>query len=209
MSQSLAVPAKSETEVMGKQQDDSLANVIESCRSYLLLVAERAMSPDLRVKEGASDLVQEAVVEAQRHVGRWTAHAKPSDELRAWLCKFLTHKIAHAARRYRGSKKRQMAREISLGTVEGDIALAETLISDQTSVGTRAARREEEAALQAALSRLPDRMRNAIGWRHNEDCSFDVIGQRLGCSNVAARKLWLRALEQLQSELKTERGPAA
>jgi RNA polymerase sigma-70 factor (ECF subfamily) len=80
--------------------------------------------------------------------------------------------------------------------------LAETLVADQTSIGTRAARREEETALQKALDRLPERMRQAVLWRHNEDCSFDEIGRRLGCSNVAARKLWLKALQQLQAELR-------
>ena len=63
------------------------------------------------------------------------------------------------ARRYRGTEKRQMAREISLAAVEADDVLAQTLVADQTSVGTRVARREEEAALQAALNRLPDRIR--------------------------------------------------
>jgi DNA-directed RNA polymerase specialized sigma24 family protein len=47
-------------------------------------------------------------------------------------------------------------------------------------------------------------MRLAVLWRHHESCSFDEIGRRLGCSNVAARKLWLRALQQLQRELSPE-----
>jgi hypothetical protein len=45
-------------------------------------------------------------------------------------------------------------------------------------------------------------MRQAVLWRHNEDCSFDEMGRRLGCSNVAARKIWLKALQQLRSELR-------
>ncbi|MGP0068588.1 MAG: RNA polymerase sigma factor [Isosphaeraceae bacterium] len=179
-----------------------LAGVIESCRSYLLLVAERALAPDLRAKEGASDLVQEAMAEAQREAGRWTGRAEATDELRAWLRQFLLHKIAHAARRYRGTGKRRIGREVPLPTAETDPVLAETLVADQTSVGTRAARREEEHALRLALDRLPERMRQAVLWRHNEDCSFDEIGRRLGCSNVAARNVWLKALQRLQGELK-------
>lgn len=184
----------------------ALAGVIESCRSYLLLVAERAMAPDLRAKEAASDLVQEAMVEAQRAAGRWTGQAEATDELRAWLRRFLEHKIAHAARRYRGTGKRRIGREVPLATVEADPVMAETLVANQTSVGTRAARREEEAVLRLAIDRLPERMRQAVLWRHHENCSFDEIGRRLGCSNVAARKLWLRALQRLQDELKDGAG---
>jgi RNA polymerase sigma-70 factor, ECF subfamily len=170
-------------------------------------VAERALAPDLRAKEGASDLVQEALVEAQREAGRWSDRAEATDELRAWLRQFLMHKIAHATRRYRGSHKRRIVREVPLAMVEADPTMAETLIADQTSVGTRVARREEEHALRSALDRLPERMRQAVLWRHNEDCSFDEIGRRLGCSNVAARKLWLKALQQLQAELRDGANP--
>jgi RNA polymerase sigma-70 factor, ECF subfamily len=179
-----------------------LVGVIESCRSYLLLVAERTLAPDLRAKEGASDLVQEAMVQAQCEAGRWTGRAEATDDLRAWLRHFLMHKIAHAARRYRGTAKRRIVREFPLASVEGDNALAEFLIADQTSPGGQATRHEEEAALRLALDRLPERMSRAVLWRHREDCSFDEIGRRLDCSNVAARKLWLRALQQLQVELK-------
>lgn len=187
-------------------QLDALVGVIESCRSYLLLVADRAMMPDLRAKEAASDLVQEAMVQAQREAVRWTGEAEATDELRAWLRQFLMHKIAHAARRYRGTGKRCLSREVAIETVEADPERAETLIADQTSPAGRAVRNEEEVALQAALDRLPERMRQAVLWRHNEDCSFDEIGRRLRCSNVAARKLWLRALNQLQAELKDDAG---
>jgi RNA polymerase sigma factor (sigma-70 family) len=136
-------------------------------------VAERALAADLWAKEAASDLVQEALVPAQREVGRWTGRAEATDEPRAWLRQFLMHRIAHAARRYRGTGKRRIAREVSLATIEADPMMAETLVADQTSVGTRAARREAEAALRSALDRLPERMRQAVLWRHHEDCSFD------------------------------------
>ncbi len=198
-----AVPAIAEA---SRSDLGALVGVIESCRSYLLLVARRAMAPDLRTKEAASDLVQEAMVAAQREAGRWTGWAEATDELRAWLRRFLEHRIAHAARRYRATGKRRIGREVPLAAVEADPVMAETLVANQSSVGTRASRREEEAVLRLALDRLPERMCQAVLWRHHEGCSFDEIGRRLGCSNVAARKLWLRALRRLQDELKDGAG---
>src|SRR5262249_37855195 len=154
----LIVPAAPMIEATSRCDLEALGGVIESCRSYLLLVAERALAPDLRAKEGASDLVQEAMAEAQIQAGRWTGRAEATDELRAGLRQFPMHKIAHAARRYRGTGKRGIAREVPLAMVEADPLMAGALVADQTSVGTRAARREEEHALRSALNRLPERM---------------------------------------------------
>ena len=155
---------------------------------------------DLKSKEGASDLVQEALLQAHRDWGKFVGRTET--ELRRWLRRILLHKIAHAVRRYRLVERRRIAREISLdsGAFDGD---ADWLAADQTSPRGRAVRREEEIALSAALDRLPERMRSAVLWRHREACSFDELGRRLDCSNVAARKLWLRALEQLQRDLET------
>ncbi|MGO9471667.1 MAG: sigma-70 family RNA polymerase sigma factor [Isosphaeraceae bacterium] len=174
-------------------------DVIEGFRTYLLRVAERALTPELKTKEGASDVVQETLVEAHRVFHRFEGRSQ--EALRAWLRKLLMNQVAHVARRYRGTKKRWLGREVSLdaGLAGQDVDLA--LAADHTSPGGRAARREEESALIAALGRLPQNMRHAVLWRHHESCSFDEMGRRLGCSNVAARKLWLRALERLQREL--------
>jgi RNA polymerase sigma-70 factor, ECF subfamily len=59
---------------------------------------------------------------------------------------------------------------------------------------------------RVVVSRLPDRMRREVLWRHHENCSFDEIGRRLQCSNVAARKTWLRAPEQLRADLAGDSG---
>ncbi len=57
----------------------------------------------------------------------------------------------------------------------------------------------------AALNRLPETLRQVIVWRHREECSFEEIGRRLERSDTGARKLWLRAIEQLRHELKASR----
>jgi RNA polymerase sigma-70 factor (ECF subfamily) len=175
---------------------------LQSCRKYLLLVANREMGNDLKSKAGASDLVQETLLEAHRDMGRFTGRTET--ELRRWLRRLLLHKLAHTVRRYRHVERRRITREVSLETGDLGNSLADFLAADQTSPGGQAVRREEEVALCAALDRNPERMRLAVLWRHHEACSFDELGRRLGCSNVAARKLWLRALERLQHELAPE-----
>ena len=146
---------------------------LEACRKYLLLVANREMGDDLKSKEGASDLVQETMLEAYRELGRFTGRTEK--EMRGWLRRLLLHQVAHAVRRYRhvGKRPGRSRGFPRLGTFSR--TLVNALALDRTSPGGQAVRREEEAALLAALDRLPERMRFAVIWRHHEACSFDEL----------------------------------
>jgi RNA polymerase sigma-70 factor (ECF subfamily) len=194
----------SNDQALPQSERDRCTDWLHTCRTYLLLVANREMGNDLKSKEGASDVVQETLLQAHRDWGKFFGRTEA--ELRRWLRQILLHKIAHSVRRYRHIGRRRIDREISLdsGEVDDDLNF---LTADQTSPGGRAVKREEEKALWAALDRLPERMRQAVLWRHHEACGFDELGRRLGCSNVAARKLWLRALSELQRELNLELEP--
>ena len=45
----------------GSQED--LGQLLETCRGYLLLVAQQELAPDIRRKESPSDLVQQTFLE--------------------------------------------------------------------------------------------------------------------------------------------------
>jgi RNA polymerase sigma-70 factor, ECF subfamily len=181
---------------------EGLGRALEACRDYLLLVANRALDADLRAKGGASDLVQETFLEAQRAFGRF--EGRTERELLAWLRQILRHRLAHFARRYRETEGRRAAREVSLesGAPCGDLA------ADTTSPCSRAIRREQERALVGALDRLPEHYRRAVLWRHREGLDFEEIGRRLDCSADAARKVWARAIERLRREMMGRRAGA-
>src|SRR5262249_46344878 len=91
---------------------EALGEVLEACRAYLLLVANKEIDPQLQAKGGASDLVQETFLEAQRAFGRF--QGTTADELRAWLRQLLLHNVADFGRRYRGTGKRRVEREVRL-----------------------------------------------------------------------------------------------
>ena len=46
---------------------EAMGNLLEACRAYLLLVANRELAADLRAKGGASDLVQDTFLEGHRN----------------------------------------------------------------------------------------------------------------------------------------------
>src|SRR2546429_538415 len=50
---------------------EALGCVLESCRGYLLQIAWEELDPALRAKGGASDLVQETFLKAQRHFAQF------------------------------------------------------------------------------------------------------------------------------------------
>jgi RNA polymerase sigma-70 factor, ECF subfamily len=50
---------------------EALGQALEICRGYLLRVANQGLDAELRAKGGASDLVQETFLEAQRDFGRF------------------------------------------------------------------------------------------------------------------------------------------
>ncbi len=190
-----------------RPEAEAIDRAIAAHRDYLLLVADRSMAPALKAKEGASDLVQEAMLAAHRASGRTRFGDRPPSELRSWLRRLLLNRVARAARRYSGTQKRQLAREFSIDAEIDREAIAGSLAIDQTSPGGIASRREEEARIRSALDRLPDRLRATVLWRHRDGLHFDEIGRRLGCSDVAARKLWLRGLDQLHREFASGEAP--
>jgi RNA polymerase sigma-70 factor (ECF subfamily) len=178
---------------------EALGQVLETFRGYLLLIADRELDPELRAKGGASDLVQETFVEAQRDFGRF--HGNAEEELRAWLRRLLLNNMANFTRQYRGRAKREVGREVSLEAGGSSHERGAGLAADILSPSGQAVAHEQAEALARAVQRLPADYRQALALRHEEQLGFEEIGQRMQRTANAARMLWLRAVERLQQEM--------
>ena len=180
---------------------EALGQVLEACRGYLLRIAGRRLSADLRSKGGASDLVQQTFLDAQCQFERFQGESEK--ELLAWLRQILLHNLAHFQRRYRAAAKRDLSREAPLpgeaSSTDGGAGLA----TQTPSPSEEMVAREEAQAVQQALERLPDEHRQVLSLRHQEQLTFEEIGRQLGRSTSGARALWLRAVERLNDELGT------
>src|SRR5262249_865862 len=155
-------------------------------------------APELIVKTGVSDLVQESFLEAQQDFPRFAGTSEA--ELLAWLRRILLNNVASTSRHFRDTGKRQLDREVSIS----DTPLAQLLDNVEDpgeSPSARALGREQDRALQEALSQLPESYGQVIQWRNYERLSFEEIGRRLDRSAEAARKLWTRAIAALQKRL--------
>ena len=169
---------------------EHVGRLLNTCRPYLLLIAEAEFPTDLHGKLGASDLVQETLVRGVEHFGTFQGHTQA--ELHGWLRKILLNHLANVWKAY-GTEKRQVERE----------QLADSALADPHWLppSGEAASREESQRLEAALARLPDEYQQVIRLRHQENLSFAQVGAAIGKSEDAAGKIWARALERLQKEL--------
>jgi RNA polymerase sigma-70 factor (ECF subfamily) len=165
----------------------------------LLTVANQELPRELRAKLGASDVVQDTLLEAQRDLFQFAGQRE--EILLSWLRRMLLNNLANLRRSYQQTEKRQVAREISL---EGDPAgqeLQQRLAAPGASPSSEAARNEEAGRVDRALARLPEHFRRVIELRYRDNKSFAEIGETLGRSPEAVRKLWARAVERLQEEM--------
>jgi RNA polymerase sigma-70 factor (ECF subfamily) len=175
----------------------SLGRLLQSFRDYLLLVARRELATDLQSKVGASDVVQDTFLHAQN--GFAAFQGQTAVELAAWLQRMLRHKLADCARRYRLDDVRGREVELAGGSLEGTDE--GPLVTETPTPSKLAMAQEREELLRQALGRLPEAYQQVIVLRHREGRSFEEIGRVLQRSSEAARKLWGRAIQQLQREL--------
>lgn len=178
---------------------DALGNLFERYRDYLLLIARSELDSDLRAKGGASDLVQETFLDAQRDFPRFGGERR--EELLRWLREILQNNTADFARRFH-TAARYIGQERPL-----DVAVLETddedlaLPPDTASPHERLVGQEQEQLLCEAIERLPTDYHQVVKLRHVDGCSWTETAARMGRSIDAVQKLWVRALEQLRQQL--------
>jgi RNA polymerase sigma-70 factor (ECF subfamily) len=182
----------------------ALGELLELYRNYLRLIAAAQAGRTLRLKMDPSDLVQEALLEAQRDFERFDGASEP--ELLAWLRRILIRTLVDRARMEK-ALKRDAGRQESLEALleRSSTALHAALTAGIPGPCEQASRREEAVLLANALSRLPDTYREVIVLRHLDHKKFEEIAVRMGRSCGAIRKLWARAIVRLREVMETER----
>jgi RNA polymerase sigma-70 factor (ECF subfamily) len=184
--------------------DAAIGSLFESARAYLLFLANKELPRGLQAKFGASDLVQETAIEAHRDFARF-AGSTP-EEFYAWLRSILQNNLRDAVRRYEAAQKRDVGKETRLVSQADQGGDARRMISGPEDRSRppdgSIIRREDAAKIEAVLARLPDDYRIVLRMRYWDGLTFPQIGDRFGRSAEAARKLWYRAVQKLQDELR-------
>ena len=173
---------------------------LERFRSYLLLLARVRLDPLVRAKVGASDVVQQTLLEAHRDLAQFRGRAV--GEQAAWLRQILARNLANVLRDLRRDK-RDVAREQPLQAALDESAsrLEAWLVAEQSSPSQQAERHERAVRLAEALAALPENQREAVVLRHWHGCSLVEIGEQLGCTTAAVTGLLHRGLRNLRKRL--------
>jgi RNA polymerase sigma-70 factor (ECF subfamily) len=188
-------------EAVQRGDPDAPGELLRRYRPWLHLLARMQLDRRTQGKFDASDVAQQALLEACRALPQFRGRTEA--ELTAWLRQILAHVLAHEVRRYHGTRRRDPARERSLEQelAESSQRLGAVLAAPGPSPSQQAARHEEEVRLAEVLARLPDDYREVIVLRNLHGLSHEEIAGRLGRSAGAVRMLWVRALARLRQEL--------
>lgn len=172
----------------------------ERFRAYLLLLARTQIGRHMQGKLDASDVVQQALLEAHRQRGQFRG-STPA-QLSTWLRRILAGTLADAWRALNRAK-RDVERECSLEAELEQSAerLHAWLAAEQSSPSEQADRNEQLARLAAALTELPEAQRAALVLRHCQGLSVADISQQMGRSPTAVAGLLKRGVQQLRAFL--------
>jgi RNA polymerase sigma-70 factor (ECF subfamily) len=179
----------------------ALGSLLDLYRRRLSSIARRQATRRLQAKADASDLVQDTLLEAHRHIADF--RGTTAAEFSAWLRRILDGVVANHARRYLGTKCRDarleqgLPREFCAASGNGQGAVA----ADITSPSQQATNREAALRLSRALDSLPAHYREVIVLRHIEGRSCAEAAARMGRSVESIEKLWVRALARLRNIL--------
>jgi RNA polymerase sigma-70 factor (ECF subfamily) len=169
--------------------------------SWLKILAGLEIDSRFRGKFSASDAVQQTLLEAWKDWDRFQGSDEP--QRLAWLRQILAHQLAHLARHYAGTQKRDVTREVSLqqSLAESSDRLGSMLPAPVSSPSEQLEAKEQQLLLADVLAQLPDDYRKIIVLRNIKKLSHKEIAEQLGRSEGAIRMLWVRALTKLREEI--------
>jgi RNA polymerase sigma-70 factor (ECF subfamily) len=176
---------------------------LENYRDYLRMLARLQLSPRLQAKLDASDVVQQAILQA--HASRAQFRGESEAEWLAWLRAILANALAAAARRF-AAEARDLDRERALEAEleQSSSQLEGLLAADLTSPSERAVRCEELLRLAHAMNHLPPDQRRVVELHHLKGLPVAEVAKLMDRTRPAVVGLLFRGLKKLRELLQDE-----
>jgi RNA polymerase sigma-70 factor (ECF subfamily) len=177
-------------------------------RARLRRMVELRLDRRLQARIDASDVIQEAYVEAVRRLDEYLCD--PAYPLFLWLRLIVGERLLKLHRHHLGTQMRDAGLEVSIyrGALPAasSAALAAQLLGKHTSPTQAALRAERMLRLQEALNTLDPMDREVLSLRHFEELTLAETALALEIQEPAAAKRYIRALKRLKAVLATMPG---
>jgi RNA polymerase sigma-70 factor (ECF subfamily) len=173
--------------------------LLERHQRGLRAFVELRLDPQLRTRLNASDVVQEANLEAIRRLPDFLRR-RPMP-FRLWLRKTAHERLLMLRRRHLGAKRRAVRREVQFPNALSQ-ALAKLLLARGSSPSDHLDRKDLAQRVQQALAGLTETDRELLLMRNYEGLEYEEIACILGIELAAVRKRHGRALLRLHAALK-------
>jgi RNA polymerase sigma-70 factor, ECF subfamily len=183
--------------------------LLERHRGRLRRMGALRLDPRLAARLDPSDVVQEALAEADRRLDAY-ARERPLP-FYPWLRQLAADRLADAHRRHLRAARRAVHREAAAAVGLPDASaeeLAERLLARGGGPSEAARRQELRGRVRAALAALPEADREVLALRHLEGLSAREAAAVLGLSEAAIKSRALRAMQRLRGLLGDESGEA-
>ena len=173
---------------------EALGALYRMYEKRLEIAVRRRMSLRMRGRMEPSDLIQSVWKDALKDVADFDYRGP--DSFFRWMLSRIIHKIQDKGR-YLAAGKRDLDRERPLARPEDSGGEAAALPSRDPTPSRVAMNGEDLNRLLGFLDRLPDAQRQALVLRMRDDLEFQRIGEIMGRSADAVRKLYARAVKRV------------
>jgi RNA polymerase sigma-70 factor (subfamily 1) len=158
----------------------------------------RRLAPGIRRKVAVSDILQEASIVAVERVADFQDRGDGS--FARWFARIVELKIKEAVRRYAGTQRRDVGREIT----ERRLPISHAVAATTPTPSQMMAGEELKDAVRRALNQLPEDHRRVLRLLQDEGRTMDQAARAMDRSKEATRKLYARALLRLKQLLDRE-----
>ncbi len=196
-----------ETEVLvsraAEGDSGALAELMGRYSDRLKRMVQLRMDHRLQGRTGASDVVQEALIEAARRLSDYQRN--PPMGFFLWLRALTAERLLNAHRAHLGTQKRDVSRDVSLYRrampAAHSVSLARQLMGDFTSPTQAIQRAETQLLVQEVLNRMNPIDREILVLKYFEQLTTSEVASELGIKRSTAGKRYIAALKRLKQEL--------
>lgn len=193
-------------ELLGRVREgdeSAVGRLLQRHREALRRMVEMRLDQQIRQRVDASDIVQDAMIEANRRLQTYLDN--PVMPFHLWLRQIATDRLIDAHRRHRVSKKRSVDLEqapvVAANLDHSTIRFEAYLPDGEMTPAAAAVHRELQRRFEAAIEEMDAQDQEIIVMRNFEKLSNQEVAHALELTEPAASMRYLRAMRRLRKIL--------